>query len=85
MSTVKYAAFDPLFWLHHCNVDRLYESYITLNPDSKMEFQSFQDILAEGGGENLYEAQLAPFEKSLPEASFDTKALGTQHTRHILR
>ncbi|KAF2166719.1 hypothetical protein M409DRAFT_54512 [Zasmidium cellare ATCC 36951] len=27
------AAFDPLFWLHHCNVDRLFAMWQTLNPD----------------------------------------------------
>jgi hypothetical protein len=29
MGTVKWAAFDILFWLHHCNVDRLYETYLS--------------------------------------------------------
>jgi len=29
MSTVKWAAFDIVFWLHHCNVDRLYEAYLS--------------------------------------------------------
>ncbi|KAJ6260068.1 Tyrosinase [Drechslerella dactyloides] len=24
MTSVPYSAFDPIFWIHHCNVDRLY-------------------------------------------------------------
>ena len=26
------AAFDPIFWLHHCNIDRLWEVWRTQNP-----------------------------------------------------
>eukprot|EP00965_Chrysotila_dentata_P160301 5293305-Pleurochrysis_carterae.AAC.1 len=29
MTSVKWAAFHPIFFLHHCNVDRLYEAYLT--------------------------------------------------------
>lgn len=28
------AAFDPVFWLHHCNVDRLFALWQTLHPSS---------------------------------------------------
>ncbi|KAI1373531.1 common central domain of tyrosinase-domain-containing protein [Hypoxylon crocopeplum] len=31
MSDVPVAAFDPLFWLHHCNVDRLLSMWQVLN------------------------------------------------------
>ena len=27
MSSINIAAFDPLFWLHHCNMDRFYYSW----------------------------------------------------------
>jgi hypothetical protein len=33
MNDISYAAFDPIFWLHHCNVDRAYISYLTYNFD----------------------------------------------------
>ncbi|KAI1099645.1 common central domain of tyrosinase-domain-containing protein [Jackrogersella minutella] len=33
MSDVPVAAFDPLFWLHHCNVDRLLSMWQILNWD----------------------------------------------------
>ncbi|PVF95429.1 Di-copper centre-containing protein [Serendipita vermifera] len=32
MGYVDYAAFDPVFWLHHCNVDRLLTIWQALNP-----------------------------------------------------
>src|SRR5205085_555245 len=28
MSTVAFAAFDLTFWMHHCNVDRIFQTYI---------------------------------------------------------
>ncbi|KAG8819755.1 hypothetical protein FRC17_010343 [Serendipita sp. 399] len=31
MSEADYAAFDPIFWLHHCNVDRLFALWQALN------------------------------------------------------
>lgn len=27
MSIQEYAAFDPIFWVHHANVDRLWASW----------------------------------------------------------
>ncbi|KAI9050966.1 hypothetical protein LZ554_005076 [Drepanopeziza brunnea f. sp. 'monogermtubi'] len=34
MSFLAYSAFDPLFWLHHANVDRLYALWQAVNPNS---------------------------------------------------
>ncbi|KAL0630990.1 hypothetical protein Q9L58_010157 [Maublancomyces gigas] len=34
MSDPGYAAFDPVFWLHHVNVDRLFAMWQVLNPTS---------------------------------------------------
>jgi tyrosinase len=35
MSIVTYAAFDPIFMLHHTMVDRIFAMWQKLNPDSK--------------------------------------------------
>ncbi|KAH8653928.1 tyrosinase precursor [Tricladium varicosporioides] len=32
MSELDYSSFDPVFWLHHCNVDRLFAIWQALNP-----------------------------------------------------
>jgi len=34
MAELDYAAFDPVFWLHHANVDRLFAIWQALNPTS---------------------------------------------------
>lgn len=34
MTYLPLAAFDPIFWLHHCNVDRMFALWQTVNPDS---------------------------------------------------
>lgn len=34
MSELDYSAFDPVFWLHHTNVDRLFAIWQALNPTS---------------------------------------------------
>ena len=34
MSYPDLAAFDPIFWLHHCNIDRLFAMWQVLNPNS---------------------------------------------------
>ncbi|XP_006459713.1 hypothetical protein AGABI2DRAFT_239416 [Agaricus bisporus var. bisporus H97] len=33
MGSVPHAAFDPIFWMHHCNVDRLLALWQTMNYD----------------------------------------------------
>ncbi|KAF1983552.1 Di-copper centre-containing protein [Aulographum hederae CBS 113979] len=37
MSILAVSAFDPLFWLHHCMVDRAYALYQALNPNEWIE------------------------------------------------
>ena len=33
MTSVRLAAFDPVFWLHHCNVDRQFAIWQVINPN----------------------------------------------------
>lgn len=37
MAELDASAFDPIFWLHHCNVDRLWAIWAALNPNSYVE------------------------------------------------
>ncbi|QSS48849.1 photo-regulated tyrosinase [Histoplasma capsulatum var. duboisii H88] len=37
MSEIPVATFDPLFWLHHCNIDRMWAIWQALNPDKWFE------------------------------------------------
>ena len=57
MTTTSFAAYHPIFFLHHCNVDRLYEAYLKYHPDSQQEFASYS--ASRGDGE--YDLALKPF------------------------
>ena len=56
MSSVDIAAFDPIFWLHHCNMDRHYYSWMYYNTEGFSESVYPDKML-----ENTYEKTLAPF------------------------
>jgi len=74
MSMVPLAAFDPIFWLHHANVDRLFALWQAIYPDEYLP-----TISSDGGPtENT---ELYPFRKTENEywtskSARDTKAFG---------
>lgn len=35
MTDPNYAALDPLFWLHHCNIDRLWSAWLTSDKNTQ--------------------------------------------------
>jgi len=82
MTSVQYAAFNPIFWLHHCNVDRVYEKYIQIEKDSHAEFKNRQEMRKEHGEPNLFEEPYKPFKHPIsgmdfmPSDQFDTIPLG---------
>lgn len=63
MSALEVSAFDPLFWLHHFNVDRLYAIWQDLNPDSFMSARPapFSTFNAEAGESQSQDTPLKPF------------------------
>ncbi|KAF8523809.1 hypothetical protein JB92DRAFT_1518313 [Gautieria morchelliformis] len=66
MGVVDYAAFDPVFWMHHANVDRLFAMWQCLNPDAyvtplKSEAGTF--TRKPGEIENV-ESPLTPFRRT---------------------
>ncbi|GLI71270.1 hypothetical protein VaNZ11_016392 [Volvox africanus] len=81
MSDVPVASFHPVFWLHHSNIDRIYEAYLQhakkIGLDPEDQFSSCNN--------NLYTKRLDPFilvvdgkqEDVLPHTVFqNTEALG---------
>jgi tyrosinase len=46
MSYVDYAAFDPIFWLHHCNIDRLTAMYQAVWPNNEIVPQAASGTFA---------------------------------------
>lgn len=55
MSSFTQAALDPIFWMHHCNIDRLWEVWIqrkkpNQNPDKSAWLkETFRFHSASGG------------------------------------
>lgn len=49
MSSIKTSAFDPIFWLHHTNIDRLYAIWQALHEDDHKE-ETFVTTQSAGRG-----------------------------------
>ncbi|KAK9805286.1 hypothetical protein WJX72_011147 [[Myrmecia] bisecta] len=71
MSDVDIAAFDPMFWLHHANVDRLTALFQAKNPDTWIEPRTERHQKTFITGRNGYDVNsstpLWPFRKSIDE------------------
>lgn len=63
MSALDVSAFDPIFWLHHCNVDRLRAIWGALNPNSYVEPGAVgrDSFIAKRGTIEDVNTQLKPF------------------------
>ena len=61
MNSVKFASYHPIFFLHHCQIDRIFETYLEMEVDSRSEFAARQRSLAQEFGEtNRFEQPLEP-------------------------
>lgn len=58
MSDISISAFDPIFWLHHCNMDRHFYTWLYENTD---HFNS--SIYPNKVSESVYNSTQAPFFK----------------------
>jgi hypothetical protein len=56
MSEISISAFDPIFWLHHCNMDRFFYNWLM----HVREHSAYKDIFSA----NSWNATLAPFTNS---------------------
>ena len=89
MTSVKYAAFYPAFFLHHCNIDRLYSKYIEIEgvSNSQREFERGQRSMVRQrrATKNLYTSALTPFKHPtrgddfMPADTFSTEELGYEY------
>lgn len=61
MSEISISAFDPIFWLHHCNMDRHFYSWLYIQTDG---FKN--SIYPKQMTDSVYNATLAPFSKKYP-------------------
>lgn len=44
MGEVPSAGFDPIFWMHHSNVDRLWQNFIEANPGQNITLAQLQSV-----------------------------------------
>lgn len=44
MAEVPSAGFDPVFWMHHSNVDRLWQNFIEANPGQNITLPQLQSV-----------------------------------------
>ena len=78
MSYIPYSGFDPIFWLHHANVDRLFAIWQAIYPSS----YTTAEVDAEGTFTN------APGETedvNTPLTPFHSDTLGTLYTSATVR
>jgi len=73
MTSVEYAAFNPIFWLHHNNIDRIYTKYLELETDSHDEYQNYQLMREEQGEVNMYEKIYEPFKHPVTGEPFHAR------------
>lgn len=89
LSDLFLAGFHPMFWLLHCNVDRLLSSYIQIQgPVCAEHFRLNQEFLASQRREtNRWAAALFPFNSPLtgkpfaPAETFATEPLGYRYDK----
>ncbi|KAM3065503.1 hypothetical protein ACMFMF_010988 [Clarireedia jacksonii] len=74
MGDPDYAAFDPLFWLHHVNVDRLFAIWQALNPSSYAIDKPSGDgtFSIQSGTQETSKTPLAPFNDATGKTFWDS-------------
>ena len=82
LSSVKFAAFHPLFFMIHANVDRYLDKYLQIEPDSEAEFRQYQRRLQiEEGERNRFDEPLRPF--AHPFTGEDFRCSDTFNSREL--
>jgi len=72
MSDISISAFDPIFWLHHCNMDRHFYTWLYTNTHHFTRSIHPEKIMHQ-----TYESTQAPFVKhNIYEADFNTYTYG---------
>ena len=68
MGQVPYAAYEPIFWAHHCNVDRQFAEWQAIHPNILPIDEFWQ-------GRSIWTTPLSPFEVTT-EDIWDLRKLG---------
>lgn len=77
MSDITISAFDPIFWLHHCNMDRHFYTWMYNNTN-----QFTKSVYPEKMQESSYESTQAPFFKNyIYSTNFNNYNYGWQNSK----
>uniref|UniRef100_A0A093V313 tyrosinase n=1 Tax=Talaromyces marneffei PM1 TaxID=1077442 RepID=A0A093V313_TALMA len=70
------AAFDPIFWVHHCSIDRIFALWEVLNPNSYVQpmADTYGTFVIEAGTIEDINTPLYPFHRSNNSNDFWTSA-----------
>ncbi|KAI4220330.1 MAG: hypothetical protein L6R36_007696 [Xanthoria steineri] len=64
MSNIPYSSFDPIFWLHHANTDRLFALWQAVYPESNFtssQVSAYDTLTIDAGQTEDINTPLAPF------------------------
>ncbi|KAF4964229.1 hypothetical protein F66182_18085, partial [Fusarium sp. NRRL 66182] len=66
MTYFSMASFDPIFWIHHCSIDRVFALWEVLNPNSYVEpmGDTYGTFVLEAGTVEDVNTPLYPFHRS---------------------
>jgi tyrosinase len=71
MGRISYAAYDPIFWAHHSNVDRLFAEWQAAHPNIVPQEEAFN-------GRSIWTTPLTPFGVTTEDV-WDIKKLGYEY------
>ncbi|EEA23434.1 hypothetical protein TMatcc_002304 [Talaromyces marneffei ATCC 18224] len=76
MTYFSMAAFDPIFWVHHCSIDRIFALWEVLNPNSYVQpmADTYGTFVIEAGTIEDINTPLYPFHRSNNSNDFWTSA-----------
>lgn len=76
MTYIPYSAYDPIFWLHHTNVDRLFAMWQAIYPDQYVvpQVNDYGTFTEAGGTTEDVNTNLTPFTSNSDGTTFWTAA-----------
>lgn len=77
MGRIPYSAYDPIFWAHHCNIDRLFSEWQATHPNIIPKDEAFN-------GKSIWKTALTPFGVTTEEI-WDIKKLGYEYLTNAVQ
>jgi len=75
IGSIPTASYHPIFWLHHCNVDRVYESFLAIHGHARMQKEFRRNARSAGTAAGFPKGQTHGYEPWYSHA----------HSREVMR